>query len=919
MKSLHIALFWLSLGIAAAPATAAASAEGCRSRAALEGRKYFSAAYKARQQCQDDVLKGKLAAGTDCATEPKAALRITKAGAKLEQKIGAQCSDATVSAGTYAGACSAAATVAELVTCLRESHLAAVVEMLPALGGTDLSGDVQAQKCRKTAATQLRKVAEKRMKEAQKCEGKQGSATNCIIEAESNAKLAKFEQRVASKVAAVCGAGDNAPIARAEFSSPCSADDSGRFYGCARCNLSRVTNDLLQAQGVAATETLRGLELATGACIPRTTAGVVLAEEQTVTEFGTTLEIDFYRNTAYSCGLSGNYTFLVINPVNNPGAEAPLWVYLHGGGVGYFDQEQNYHGVLNQTEDTWNREETFADLAETFRLRIIDGSGQLEDQTLVRRVQEGYRLVVVSMCDHDLYSGGGTPYPNNPAGGEVNGLQATMAAIDYVAANYPTTHVFAHGTSAGSFGAFSVAMGFALEGSPLTAIVPDSGISDPRYLNINDAYVGVPGYTIRDPEFDSVGVIEKVGVTVNLSLSLYPEAMIAAGFVDTPSLFIGGSVDPFCAGNLPALPEAAAEGFTSNCNWLFDGLAQAVAAQPDSPHEVRLFPAAGHVPTLDPSPANDVVDAFIDKVMATNPPPFESSADPAPTEDEPEALLGAGFACPWDESDSMLHVFLAAGQSNMVSVYGQPGTLPTRYETGIDQLQMWDQGSWKRLGLSVENGNEVPRYGPELAFAWTMHAACPNSEIGIIKYAVGGTSIDTWVPTGENAAVLQGNVTAALLARPDITFEGFLYHQGGGDSRTREQAESWGDDFLSIVDFTRAAGSTPGDLPFLVATPRTGDFPDDITDLDPDSIPSPDPSRPFIVHVVHEQWMVQFERPRIYPTINRDIPKGADGIHDTPEGIRIKGRNFAEVLLSGGTVYGSPGGAFIDSAVGWTF
>ena len=167
--------------------------------------------------------------------------------------------------------------------------------------------------------------------------------------------------------------------------------------------------------------------------------------------------------------------------------------------------------------------------------------------------------------------------------------------------------------------------------------------------------------------------------------------------------------------------------------------------------------------------------------------------------------------------------------------------------------------------------------------------------------------------------MLQGNVTAALLARPDITFEGFLYHQGGGDSRTREQAESWGDDFLSIVDFTRAAGSTPGDLPFLVATPRTGDFPDDITDLDPDSIPSPDPSRPFIVHVVHEQWMVQFERPRIYPTINRDIPKGADGIHDTPEGIRIKGRNFAEVLLSGGTVYGSPGGAFIDSAVGWTF
>ena len=193
LKSLHIALICLALSFVAAPATAASPAETCRSRAAVEGRKYFSAAYKARQQCQDDVLRRKLAAGTDCAAEPKAALRITKAGAKLEQRIRAQCNDVTVAAGTYAGACSAADTVAELVTCLRESHLAAVVEMLPALGATDLSGDIQAQKCRKTAATQLRKVAEKRMKEAQKCEGKQGSATNCIIEAESNAKLAKFE------------------------------------------------------------------------------------------------------------------------------------------------------------------------------------------------------------------------------------------------------------------------------------------------------------------------------------------------------------------------------------------------------------------------------------------------------------------------------------------------------------------------------------------------------------------------------------------------------------------------------------------------------------------------------------------------------------------------------------------------------
>ncbi|CAH0990682.1 hypothetical protein SIN8267_00776 [Sinobacterium norvegicum] len=267
-----------------------------------------------------------------------------------------------------------------------------------------------------------------------------------------------------------------------------------------------------------------------------------------------------------------------------------------------------------------------------------------------------------------------------------------------------------------------------------------------------------------------------------------------------------------------------------------------------------------------------------------------------------EAFLGATLECPWDESDPTMHVFLAAGQSNMVSAYGRPGTLPTAYETGTDQLQMWDEGSWKRLGLSTENADHGPRYGPELAFAWTLHAACPDSTIGIVKYAVGGSLISTWVPGGENAAVLVSNITAAIQAHPDITFEGFLYKQGAADGRRRVTAEVWGENFLSIVDAFRNNGITPNTLPFLVGTTRgTADidaFPDDITDLDPDSVSPPDPSRPFLLHVIHQQWMVQFERPFIYPVIDRDIPKGADETHHTPEGIRMVGRKFAEVYLT---------------------
>ncbi len=264
----------------------------------------------------------------------------------------------------------------------------------------------------------------------------------------------------------------------------------------------------------------------------------------------------------------------------------------------------------------------------------------------------------------------------------------------------------------------------------------------------------------------------------------------------------------------------------------------------------------------------------------------------------PEATLGATFACPWDQSDPTLHTFIVAGQSGMVARYGQRGTLPDVYETGIDQLQMWDEGSWKRLGLGLGNGNVVPRYGPELAFAWTMHAACPDANIGIIKYAVGGTSIDTWVLGGENGAELHDRVLAAFQAHSDITLEGFLFKQGAGDMHNRTQAESWGEKYLSIVVFYRSAAIVPNDLPFIHGTVRSGDFPDDISGIDPDSILSPSAGRPFAVHVTLEQWMVQYERPGIYPTIMRDIPIGEDGTHATPEGIRLEGRNFAETYAN---------------------
>ncbi|NCG18022.1 MAG: hypothetical protein GWP91_03295 [Rhodobacterales bacterium] len=229
--------------------------------------------------------------------------------------------------------------------------------------------------------------------------------------------------------------------------------------------------------------------------VQRTTTEIERVDGLTRDFLGNSLDFDFYRNNTYKCGLTGNYTFLVVNPQNgDETTEAPLWVYLHGGGSGYFDENGDYLAVNNQDENTWNHEETMDDLiANPLELYTLE-NGQPKDTTLTRRILEGYRVALVGMCDHDQYLGLGTPYPNNPnAPKEVNGMQATMAAIDYIAANHPTTHVFAHGTSAGSVGAYALALSYSAEDIGLTGVVSDSVLSH-RGKVIQEVLAGEPGF-----------------------------------------------------------------------------------------------------------------------------------------------------------------------------------------------------------------------------------------------------------------------------------------------------------------------------------------------------------------------------------------------------------------------------------------
>jgi acetyl esterase/lipase len=349
--------------------------------------------------------------------------------------------------------------------------------------------------------------------------------------------------------------------------------------------------------------------LSTAACYPRSTSEIVLAEQRSERREGSTWQLDFHRNPAYSCGLSGAYSFLVINPRNAPTDQAPLWVFLHGGGVGYFSESGQYEATGGGRAEAHNVEESFTRLTQAVLGKVVDRNGNPVDSTLRRRLREGYRVLAVSLCDHDLYSGVGGPYPNNP-GATVDGHLATLAAVDHVTASYPTTEVYAHGTSAGAVGAFSLAATLADEGRPLDGAIVDSMLLSPRLVATIEAQRGATNSPFGSG-FEIAEVTRKIGPLVDPGGTTSPEARISAGLRSTPILFVGGNRDPFCGGNQPTIAAATAEGFDNNCDWSYQGLREAVAAQADSPHRIELIDGRGHVLTHSPFGA-DIVDDYLD-------------------------------------------------------------------------------------------------------------------------------------------------------------------------------------------------------------------------------------------------------------------------------------------------------------------
>ncbi|MEO2018759.1 MAG: sialate O-acetylesterase [Fuerstiella sp.] len=264
-------------------------------------------------------------------------------------------------------------------------------------------------------------------------------------------------------------------------------------------------------------------------------------------------------------------------------------------------------------------------------------------------------------------------------------------------------------------------------------------------------------------------------------------------------------------------------------------------------------------------------------------------------------------------ADKPLKVFILAGQSNMVG-WGDSLKLEDDLRTGNEHALMFENGKWQPLRPFKKAQKNQQKFGmtefsfgPEIAFGHELAKAWPDETIGIVKLAVGGTSILTWKPnwSKEDAnRVGQGRVGSLykrLMAKVEqarkarnIEIVGFLWVQGGGDMKNVAVAKEYLDNLKSLVGAVRKDTDVL-DLPFLCGSVRRTEDPDDISDIIPERIGGPYPA---IEWVLKAQWEARTEIPHVQTVILRDIETHPVNVHYNTAGQLKVGKLFAKAFLT---------------------
>ncbi len=255
------------------------------------------------------------------------------------------------------------------------------------------------------------------------------------------------------------------------------------------------------------------------------------------------------------------------------------------------------------------------------------------------------------------------------------------------------------------------------------------------------------------------------------------------------------------------------------------------------------------------------------------------------------------YSCPWpDLGDDDVHVFLMAGQSNMQGI-GRPEDVPEPLRTG-DLRVLRHRDHWQVLRPDERF------FGPEITFAHTIAAACPNSTIGVVKYARPATGINAWLREwDETLAELSNSARFGPLypqlvqrafaaeAETDVSWEGFVWVHGQSDKPVRQLAEAYGDNMVALIAAIREDLDSP-QLPFIFEYRNFTHSAD--TELRAAPLLA---NLPVGLQIVEDQKRQALDViPQSYAADWTDL-KTSDLVHLSSEGYLAAGRLLAEAFL----------------------
>lgn len=152
------------------------------------------------------------------------------------------------------------------------------------------------------------------------------------------------------------------------------------------------------------------------------------------------------------------------------------------------------------------------------------------------------------------------------------------------------------------------------------------------------------------------------------------------------------------------------------------------------------------------------------------------------------------------------NIFLLIGQSNMAG-RGRLNEVP---ELRHPQVLMFREGRWTNAVEPLHADKpKIAGIGLGMSFAIQLIAKGSVTSVGLVPCAVGGTTLNQWMP---GADLYENAVVTARSAMARGRLSGILWHQGEGDSGSRDDAVSYGGRFREMIQSLRshlAAESIP--------------------------------------------------------------------------------------------------------------